>query len=77
MKQYFLFCGSTYYPNGGYKDYVLPFETVKEAIDYAFKWAKTLKSPNEGIVKSKGDTWDWYHVADFQTGEILSEGKIE
>lgn len=65
MKRYYLFAGSHYYPAGGANDLVGTFETlelVKQAIDED---------------KAKDDLnhypWEWYHVLDIQTGEVMDK----
>lgn len=32
MKRYLLFCGYTYYPGGGWEDFVGTYDTVRECI---------------------------------------------
>jgi hypothetical protein len=55
-KRFMLFAGSTYYPEGGWKDYIGSFDSILEA--------------TERLVQSKtyGDmlSFDWYHIVDTQ-----------
>lgn len=55
MKRYALFAGSSYYPSGGWKDFVGSFDTAMEA-----------RVP--GIV-GYSESYDWYHIIDLRTGE--------
>jgi hypothetical protein len=38
MKRFLYFTGDTYYPNGGWRDYHLSFDTFEEAETYAKKY---------------------------------------
>ena len=53
MKQYLLFAGFSYYPSGGWNDFIDSFDTNEEALTY----------------KKENDNYDWYHVIDTVTGE--------
>lgn len=37
MKKYLLFTGDTYYPSGGWDDFVDDFDSIEEALAYAAK----------------------------------------
>ena len=58
MKQFWLFSGETFYPSGGMKDFVLSFDTVQEAVEYA-----NATHPHFAM--------HWHHVADGDSGEIM------
>ncbi len=49
--RYALFAGETYYPGGGYHDFVGAFDTLEEAID---------KGKSDSYA-------DWWHIVDKQT----------
>jgi hypothetical protein len=62
MKQYLLFAGMTYYPSGGWKDYVESFDSIEEAearyrADY------------------EDEYYNWYHVVDLHTYEIVKSSR--
>ncbi len=58
MKRYLLFAGDTYYPSGGWQDFIGSFDT-KEGADAQGR-----------IELSNGH--NWYHVIDAQTGERVT-----
>jgi hypothetical protein len=58
VKRYLLFSGDTYYPSGGWQDFVDSFDTQEEA------------DARGRIERSNGH--DWYHVVDAQTGNRVT-----
>jgi hypothetical protein len=68
LKRYAVFAGETYYPRGGMEDFKESFDDFLEAIahmhDIAGRYAKQ---------DGKYDKYDWGHVADMTTGEIIEE----
>jgi hypothetical protein len=58
MKRYLLFIGDTYYPGGGWKDFIGSFETVSEALI-------ELAEP-----RSK---YDWFQIVDLTKEEIVQQ----
>lgn len=56
MKQWHLFGGRHYYPDGGMSDYVGAFDTLEEAV-------KAARPEGE----SGGIKYDWAHIATFNT----------
>lgn len=61
MKQYLLFAGLGYYPEGGWYDFQGFYDTVEEAQSVYHK----NQQENFGM-------WDWYHVVDSMTGDFVS-----
>lgn len=57
MKRYLVFAGYSYYPSGGANDFVLATDDLEEARD------KRIKNEEEGF--------DWSHIFDNETLEIL------
>ena len=66
MKNYALFAGDSYYPIGGFGDFLNTYVTPEEAIQ-----AGTL-SVTECNYKSY--TYDWYQVVDLNSLEIIVSG---
>lgn len=60
MRQYLLFAGRSYYPNGGINDYQGSFDDIDEAYMYFLK--------NEDQ-----ESWDWYHIIDKETLKTVKE----
>ena len=56
MKRYLLFGGSSYYPAGGWKDFLGSYDSELECL-------RALLS---------GERTDWYHVIDSTTGEAVA-----
>lgn len=54
MKRYLLFAGDTYYPAGGWGDFVYQFADLEEAKLYA----------SEKLNRRK-----WWHIVDLEIGE--------
>lgn len=52
MKRFLLFCGSNYYPDGGWHDYAGDFETLDQATTEAERST------------SFDHRFDWWHVVD-------------
>lgn len=57
MKRYLLFAGDTYYPSGGWSDFVKDYDTEEEA-------------DADGLSKY-GRDHQWYEVVDLETGKSL------
>lgn len=58
MKGFIVFCGDTYYPNGGWKDVLGVYGTLEEAKDSLLDYALTKSA-------------DWAHIADLETQKII------
>lgn len=56
MKRFLLFSGPTYYPGGGWGDFVRDFDTLAEATAFA-----------QGQLHGDGGWIDWAHVVDTGT----------
>lgn len=56
MKQFLVFAGSDYYPEGGWHDFVRSFDSKDDAIMF---------------VAQKRDG-DWWHIVDTKTGMIVA-----
>jgi hypothetical protein len=57
MKRYALFCGSDYYPAGGWDDFCSSYDSIALAKE-GMKDFKTLKP-------------DWWQIVDLQTGKAV------
>ncbi len=57
MKKYLLFAGDRYEPSGGVKDFVGSFDSIGDCIKH--------------VATMSGISWDWYHIADRDTLEIV------
>jgi hypothetical protein len=66
MNRYALFAGDSYYPIGGFGDFLNTYVTPEEAIQ-----AGTLFHTNYGY---KSYTYDWYQVVDLNSLEIIASG---
>lgn len=64
MDRFLLFGGDQYYPAGGWQDYKGSFETLTDALRGA---AGNLRDTDTG-------TWDWWHIVDLSTNQIVEEG---
>lgn len=62
MKNYILFAGPTYYPIGGWGDFINSFSDLGEAIFEAKK-----------IMKEK-ECVEWAHIVDTKINSIVWEG---
>lgn len=54
MKRYLLFAGESYYPVGGWKDFVDSYDTIEEAVSYgraAGDWWHVVDSATGKIVE--------------------------
>jgi hypothetical protein len=60
MKKFLLFGGYTYYPNGGWGDFINSFDTLEEAKEVIIKPAESFETKE-----------DWYHVVDSNNGQII------
>lgn len=60
MKNFLLFAGCSFYPDGGWIDYRGSFDTQDEAIEYAKKLEASV---------------DWWHVVNLLLQSIVAEGK--
>lgn len=61
FKRYLLFAGATYYPSGGWDDFVGSFDTTEQAKD---------------ALLAKGfDYYDWAHIVDATDGAVVWAGK--
>lgn len=69
MKRFALFEFDTYYPGGGWCDYVDSFETVEEAVAY-YK----LPRPRDGR-KTWDSTSDHFQIVDLETGSVVEEDR--
>lgn len=56
MKQFLVFAGSNFYPNGGWSDYKGDFDSIENALRY--------------LVKSHSE-WEWYQIVNSETKEII------
>ena len=57
VKRYLVFAGSFYYPNGGGNDFVFATDDLDEARDKRNKYKK--------------EAFDWSHIFDNETLEII------
>lgn len=55
--KFLLFAGATFYPSGGWGDYINSFDSVESAREYALR----LYDPY---------LIDWAHVVELRTGEV-------
>jgi hypothetical protein len=62
VKRYLLFAGETYYPSGGWDDFIASFDTVAEARD-------------AGIQHT--ERFGWFHIIDATTGTEMKSILIE
>lgn len=60
LKRYLLFAGETYYPSGGWMDFIRSFDSKKDAVILARQ------------LKSEGDI-DWFHIIDTQKPIDISD----
>lgn len=64
MKKYLLFAGHNYYPAGGVLDFIGDYDTLEEALEEANR--------KEGWEDYKTEVYDWWHVVDHDTMEIIA-----
>jgi hypothetical protein len=57
MKRYIMFTGDTYYPNPGWYGFAKDYKTIKEI--------------KEDLSNNFVKNYDWWHVVDLRTGEIV------
>ena len=60
MKRYLMFCGSTYYPSGGWGDFLGSFDSIEEGKTALLATRKTSREA------------DWWHVIDGTNGEEVA-----
>jgi hypothetical protein len=72
MKNYALFAGGNYYPNGGAGDFVAYFETHQKAVDAGQQLEKNWDDYLENKVSRPTRECDWWHVASAATMEIVA-----
>lgn len=65
LKRYALFGGLTYYPVGGWDDFVASFDTPEEAEKLVM--ATNRKDRQDGRVR----TYEWHQVVDLTTGSLV------
>lgn len=58
MKKYMLFASLSYYPQGGFDDFIEFFDTIEEAKNCFSK----------GVKKK---LWDWYQIIDTSTWQEI------
>ncbi len=63
MKRFLLFGGYQYYPSGGMRDLRGDFDTLEEAEKAATR--------GESMIAESG--YDWWHVLDTETMEVVSD----
>ena len=61
MKRFLVFAGDNWYPFGGWKDFKESFDTLHEAQNYLMD----------------SSSYDWYHIVDSSTGEIVEKGEVK
>lgn len=64
MKRYLLFAGSSYYPRGGWLDFIDSFDTPEEAKEVG-------QCHDIFIFSNKEESYpkyDWFHIIDKKTG---------
>lgn len=61
--RFLVFGGLTYYPSGGWEDYIGRFPTIEAAKAFSAEWLET-----NGMGWLKGD---WVHIVDVETGETV------
>lgn len=66
MKRYWLFAGADYYPCGGMGDKRLESDDIEECREESIKPDKYFRTKR---------CYDWWHILDTQSGEIVDEGE--
>lgn len=67
MKRYVLFADDTYYPSGGWYDYVSSYDTVEEAVnEYRNNYVREHDNKDNPM-------YSWYHILDITTMAIIDE----
>mgnify|MGYP000468778813 CR=1 FL=1 len=61
MKRFLLFAGNRHYPEGGMDDFQGSWDTITEV-------KKVVKRNNSTWLK-----WDWQHVLDSETGQVIDK----
>ena len=56
LKRYLLFQGETYYPDGGWNDFIGSYDSIEEA---------------ENVLINKDAKFTWWHIVDSTTEEIV------
>lgn len=64
-----LFAGYEFYPEGGWLDAAGSFETIEQAI-------RSLENMAIDMVFVKANPYDWAHIVDARTGEIVWAGVL-
>jgi len=65
-KRFLLFAGNINWLSGGLQDFKKSFDTVSEAVKVA-----TGNTKDKDL---RGTTWEWWHVVDLESGEMVEEG---
>ena len=60
MARYLLFAGSTYYPYGGWEDFIGVFESVEEAKSYFH-------------THKHDELWEWYHIVEIDSLKLVEK----
>lgn len=64
-KQYLLFAGPRFYPNGGWLDYRGDFTTKKKAMEAVHSF--------DAKIKEEGDGEHWYQIVNSKSGKIIEQ----
>jgi len=59
MKRFLLFAGSTYYPSGGWNDYLGDFDSTEAAKDFLLSRSTSYSS------------FDWWHILDTSNRTVV------
>jgi hypothetical protein len=62
-KRFLVFHGESYYPEGGWKDFAIGFDTEAEALNYVIEDQKNPKTYSER----------WHQIVDLEKQEIIKE----
>lgn len=65
--RYLLFCGTCYYPCGGWEDFHGRYRSEQKAVEMAEALQERWKSFHEGEPSLSSDDDFWYQVVDVQT----------
>jgi hypothetical protein len=68
MKRWLLFAGATYYPGGGWDDFIASYDTPDEAADEGRRCLARRRMPHP----HEGPTADWYQIVDATTGDVTA-----
>lgn len=66
MDRYLLFAGQVYYASGGWRDYRGSFTDLVIA-----------KLRAEELLNNEDAIFDWYHIVDVDSGEIVDQSETE